>query len=191
MWHLSVPSVSLPTHPHLASLPPSPSVFFSVQSLPAARFVAYWHRAFGSPSHSTFRHALKQGFIRGIPYLTRHRVAKYPPLSLFTSFRHLDLLRKDISSSRPKIPPSCLGPVASLLPTRRASPRLASIHDSFPPNHSLKLGFEYVLVFSHLGYIHFFPLQSRTSSYASAFRLAAQIFASLSHPLRYRFEKGG
>ena len=114
---------------------------------------------------------------------------------------------KNIASFRPKIPPSCLGPVASLPPTRHASP-LAAIHDSFPPNHSLAhtvhrsewsaadlsgrfpipshLGFEYILVFNHLGYIHFVPLQSRTSSsYVSAFRLAAKFFASLSHPLRY------
>ncbi len=122
--------------PYRASIPPFPSAFFSMQSLPAARFVAYWHRAFGLPSLSTFRRALKQGFIRCIPYLTHHLVAKYPPLSLFTSFGHLDLLRKGISSSRPKIPPSCLGPVASLPPTRHASP-LAAIHDSFPPNRSL------------------------------------------------------
>ncbi len=209
LWHLSVPSVPrLPTQPHLQSISPSPSAFFSMQSLPAARFVAYWHHAFGSPSLSTFRRALKQGFIRSIPYLTHHLVAKYLPLSLPTSFGHLDLLRKNISSSRPKIPPSCLGPVASLPPTRRASPRLAAIHDSFPPDHSLAhtvhrsewsaaglsgrfpipshLGSEYILVFNHLGYIHFVSFQSRTSSsYVSAFRLAAKFFASLSHPLRY------
>ncbi len=169
LWHLSVPSVSLPTPSNLASLPPSPSAFFSVQSLLVARFVAYWHRAFGSPSLSTFRRALKQGFIRGVPYLTHHLVTKCPPLSLSISFGHLNLLHKGIASSRPKIPPSCLGPVASLPPALRASPRLSAIHDSFPPNHSLAhtvyrsewsvadltgrfpipshLGFEYILAF--------------------------------------------
>jgi hypothetical protein len=145
-----------------------------------------------------------------------HLVAKYPPLSLSTSFGHLDLLRKGISSSRPKVPPSCLGPVASLPLTRRASPRLAAIHNSFSPDHSLahivhrsewsaadlsarfpipshlgfeyilvfNLGFEYILVFNHLGYIHFVPLQSRTSSsYVSAFRLAVKILRlTLSSP---------
>jgi hypothetical protein len=138
LWHLSVPSVPrIPTQPHLPSISPSPYAFFSMQSLPAARFVAYLHRAFGSPSLSTFRRALKQGFNCGIPYLTHHLVAKYPTLSLSTSFGHLDLHRKNISSSRPKIPPSCLGPVVSLPSTRRASPRLAAIYDCFPPNHSL------------------------------------------------------
>ncbi len=101
-----------------------------------ARFVAYWHRAFGSPSLSTFHRALKHGFIRGIPHLTHHLVAKYPPLSLSTSFGHLDMLRKGISSSRPKIPPSCLGPVAPTPETRRASPHLAALHDWFPPDSS-------------------------------------------------------
>ncbi len=174
LWHLSVPSVPLPTPPHLAFLPLSPSAFFSAQSLPAARFVAYWHRAFGSPSLSTFRRALKRGFIRGIPHLTHHLVAKYPPLSLSTSFGHLDMLRKGISSSRPKISPSRLGPVAPTPETRRASPRLAALHDSFPPDSSRAhivhrsewsgadltgrcpipshLGFEYILIFNHLGY---------------------------------------
>ncbi len=79
----------------------------------------------------------KVSFAASPTLLTTLLVANYPPLSLSTSFGHLDLLRKNISSSRPKIPPSCLGPVASLPPTRRASPRLAAIHDSFPPNHSL------------------------------------------------------
>ena len=124
--------LSLSPH-HLASLPPSPSALFSVQSLPAARFVAYWHRAFGSPSLSTFRRALKHGFIRGIPHLTHHLVAKYPPLSLSTSFGHLDMLRKGISSSRPKIPPSCLGPVALPLKPVGLAPALLPYTTRFLP----------------------------------------------------------
>jgi hypothetical protein len=212
LWHLSVPSVPrLPTQPHLppTNIPPSPSAFFSMQPLPAARFVAYWHRAFDSSSLSTFRLALKQGFIRSIPYLTHHLVTKYPPLPLSTSFGHLDFLHKNISSSRPKIPPSCLGPVTSLLPTRRASPRLATIHDSFPPDHSLTntvhrsewsaadLSGRFPMP-SHLPWfrihsciqpLRLHPLCSSSVLHlfflCLGFRLAAKFFASLSHPLRY------
>ena len=62
LWYLQVPSLPQPNH--------APSVFFSLQELPHARFVAYWHRAFGSPSLSTFIDALSSNFIRGIPRLT-------------------------------------------------------------------------------------------------------------------------
>jgi hypothetical protein len=90
LWHLSVPHTSVASsHSAAAPLNP-PSAFFSLQSLTTARFVAYWHRAFGSPSLSTFLRALKLGYIHGIPLLTPKLVSKYPPLSLSTSFGHLD-----------------------------------------------------------------------------------------------------
>ncbi len=46
LWFLQVPPTPPPNH--------SPSILFSLQELPCARFVAYWHRAFGPPSLSTF-----------------------------------------------------------------------------------------------------------------------------------------
>ena len=95
LWYLTVPP---------APLPP-PAVLFSLQELPCARFVAYWHRAFGSPSLSTFLDALSSNFIQHIPRLTAALVRKYPPLSLATSFGHLDTLRQGIASTR-KSPPS-------------------------------------------------------------------------------------
>ena len=76
LWYLQVPSLPLPNH--------TPSIFFSLQELPHARFVAYWHHAFGSPSLSTFLDALSSNFIRNIPRLTAALVRKYPPLSLST-----------------------------------------------------------------------------------------------------------
>jgi hypothetical protein len=86
-------------------LPPHPTILFSLQELPCARFVAYGHRAFGSPSLSTFLDALSSNFIRQIPRLTASIVRKYPPLSLATSFGHLDTLRQGIAFTR-KSPPS-------------------------------------------------------------------------------------
>ena len=62
LWYLQVPSLPKPNH--------NPSILFSLQELPHARFVAYWHRAFGSPSLSTFLDALSSNFIRNIPRLT-------------------------------------------------------------------------------------------------------------------------
>jgi hypothetical protein len=58
LWYLQVPSLPKPHH--------TPSILFSLQELPHARFVAYWHRAFGSPSLSTFLDALSSNFIRDI-----------------------------------------------------------------------------------------------------------------------------
>jgi hypothetical protein len=136
LWYLSVPpapaafslAVAAPLHP--------PSAFFSLQSLTAARFVAYWYCAFSSPSLSTFLRALKLGFIRGMPLLTPKLVSKYPPLSLSTSFGHFDTLRKGIASTYKKISPSCLGPVVSMSVLPRTSPRLEAIQSSFPVNSS-------------------------------------------------------
>ncbi len=40
--------------------------------------------------------------------------------------------------------------------------------------------------FSHLNYVHFVPLKSRTSaSYGTAYRSASKFFSSLSHPLTH------
>jgi hypothetical protein len=132
LWHLSVPLA--PVAPSLAVAAPLPcsSALFSLQSLPAARFVAYWHRAFGSPSLSTFIKALTKGYIRVIPLLTAKLVSKYPPLSLSTSFGHLDTLRKEIASTRKTVSSSCLGPVTPLSVLPRISPRLADLQSSFP-----------------------------------------------------------
>jgi hypothetical protein len=105
-------------------------------------------------------------------------------------------------SSQQKIPSSCLDPVAPLPETRRASPHLAAIHDSFPPDSSLTrtvprsewsatdltgrfpipshLGSLTILVILtvFLSSLALLPLRLGCSS-------PAQFFASLSHPLRY------
>ena len=112
LWYLQVPSLPKSNH--------SPSVLFSLQELPHARFVAYWHRAFGSPSLSTFLDALSSNFIRGIPRLTAALVRKYPPLSLSTSFGHLDTLRQGIASTRRLPSPSALASTSSRRDRRRS-----------------------------------------------------------------------
>ena len=117
LWFLQVPLPPKPAH--------SPTMLFTLQELPCARFVAYWHRAFGSPALSTFLDALSSNFIRGIPRLTPSLVRKYPSLALATSYSHLDTLRQGIASTRKSPSPSALA-LPSTLATRR---RLAFLHD--------------------------------------------------------------
>ena len=100
LWFFSAPQ------PH--NLPSPPTALFSLSSLPLARFVAYHHRAFGSPPISTFLRALSRGYIHGIPKLTATLVRKFPPLSLATSYGHLDTLRQGVNSTRRSPPSTCL-----------------------------------------------------------------------------------
>ncbi len=111
-----------PSTPHHA-----PSILFTLQELPCARFVAYWHRAFGSPSLSTFINALISDFI-SIPRLTPALVRKYPPLSCATSFGHLDTLRQGIASPRRSPSPHALGSSAAPL-SRKPRRRMAFLKD--------------------------------------------------------------
>ncbi len=100
LWFFSAPQ------PHIL---PSPStVLFSLSSLPLARFVAYHHRSFGSPPISTFLRALSRGYIHGIPKLTPTLARKFPPLSLATSYGHLDTLRQGVDSTRRTPPSTCV-----------------------------------------------------------------------------------
>jgi hypothetical protein len=122
------PPLSLLFYPVL-SLPPltcgssvSYSANFTLSSLPFARFVSYMHRAFGSPSISTFTRALSRGFIHGISTLTASLVRKFPPLSLSTSFGHLDLLRQGSASTRKLCSDAILSAVTPPIP--RTSPRI-------------------------------------------------------------------
>jgi hypothetical protein len=105
----------------------APSILFTLQELPCARFVACWHRAFGSPSLSTLIDALASDFI-SIPRLTPALVRKYPPLSCGTSFGHLDTLRQGIASTRCSPSPHALASSAALL-SRKSRRRMAFLQD--------------------------------------------------------------
>jgi hypothetical protein len=109
-------------------------------------------------------------------------------------------LRRGIASTRKPFPSSCLGPVVSRVSARLAVPlpptaslsftvhrdewTAADLTVQFPnPSH---LGHEYLLVFLHLGYIHYVPMPSRTSaSYVSAFRSTFAFFSSHSHHISH------
>ncbi len=208
LWHITVPPTSpLPLSP--------PSALFTLQALPSARFVAYWHRAFGSPSISTFIRALTRGFIRNIPALTAALVRKFPPPSLSTSFGHLNTLRRGIASTRLKLSPTAVAlgssspPVSSASSSAsrvlRASARLASPI----PSGATKAftvyrdqwtaaeltgrnpvpshnSYEYILVVTHHGYIRYVPMKSRhAASYVRVFKSVLQFFASFAHPLTF------
>ena len=80
----------------------------SIHNVSDASFVLYHHRAFGSPVLSTFLKAIRAGYLASIPRLTATIVLRNPPLSLATSFGHLDACRKGLHSTRQSFPPSLL-----------------------------------------------------------------------------------
>ena len=143
-----------------------------------------------------------------------HLVSPHKQLTLSSSYGHLDLLRKGLSSTRPQISSSILSSVACPSVSPRTSVRLAPFPLDSPrashcrtwyrttkPNPRKDWsaadltgrfpvpssgGYEYLLIILHRNYIHAVPMSSRTSSaYISAFRSACRFFASLSHPLTH------
>jgi hypothetical protein len=117
LWFFKVPHPHPPTllFTQALSYPSLHSANFTLFSLPHARYVSYLHRAFGSPSVSTFLRAFTRGFIHGLPQLTPSLVRKFPPLSIPTSLGHLDTLR-GIASTRKPTPSTLLGPVLPATP---------------------------------------------------------------------------
>ncbi len=76
-------------------------------------------------SISTFTRAISRGFIHGITTLTASLVRKFPPLSLSSSYGHLDLLRKGLASPRRLIASSITNfVVCPSVPSPRTSARL-------------------------------------------------------------------
>jgi hypothetical protein len=117
LWFLQVPTPPKPHH--------SPTILFTLQELPCARFVAYWHRAFGTTSLSTFLDICSL-----LQLHSRHSSSdtqpcpEISPLSLSLP-SHLDTLRQGIASTRKSPSPSALA-LPSTHATRR---RLAFLHD--------------------------------------------------------------
>ena len=114
---VSVPpllTTELTTSQALLSRAAALSVIPHIHNLDDAAFVSYHHRAFGSPSISTFIRAISKGRFPSLRRLTVKLVRLNPPLSPHTSFGHLDLIRKNLHSTRKLDPPSTiLGPVSN------------------------------------------------------------------------------
>ena len=64
--------------------------------------IAFSHAALFSPVLSTLEYALRSNFIIHFPGLTVPLLRKYPPKSLATAKGHLDQIRKNIRSTKPK-----------------------------------------------------------------------------------------
>ena len=69
-----------------------------------ADLVAFAHAALFSPALSTLDKALAKGILPAFPGLTRETLKKYPPFSEATTMGHLDNRRKNIQSTKPKVP---------------------------------------------------------------------------------------
>ena len=78
--------------------PTTPPIF----NLKDAAFATYISRSLGSPSNSTLLKAIRRGYI-SIRGLTTKLLLRNPPQSLFTALGHLDVVRKNLRSS--KTPP--------------------------------------------------------------------------------------
>ena len=81
---------------------------------------ASWPTGTAHSVHPPSPRSLSSNFIRGIPRLTAALVRKYPPLSLATSFGHLDTLRQGIASTRKLPSPSALASTPSRRDRRRS-----------------------------------------------------------------------
>ena len=80
-----------------------PSLLSSIRNIKDATFVTYHHRSFGSPSSTTFLHAIRAGWIN-IRGLDGKKVSRNPPVAIATACGHMDLIRKGLRSSSTKPP---------------------------------------------------------------------------------------
>ena len=180
------PAFTPPPLPALAAVP-------HVHNLADASFVAYHHRAFGSPPISSFLKAIRRGAFPHLPRLTARLVQQNPPLSPFTSFGHLDLVSQFLRSSSKPPPRAVLAaPAADPEPADRSVlqarciPRsewlAADLTGRFPVRS--RSGQEYVLVTSLHGYIHVEAMPSRTAAaYVAAFSRVFNFFRGRGFPV--------
>ena len=72
----------------------------SVLSLPSDRkFVQFTYASFGSPAISTYKRAIRKGYLSTIPRLTPALFGKHTPNSVATAMGHLDRRRQGLDSS--------------------------------------------------------------------------------------------
>ena len=113
LWSLDIPPITPPTTALTCIVfsPPGPELTVthtallakntvpSIRNLDDAGYVAYQHRAFGSPAISTFIQAIRHGWIK-IRRLTASLVLRNPPLSVHTAYGHLDAQSKNAATTR-------------------------------------------------------------------------------------------
>ena len=212
VWRLHIPKAP-PFQPpdtlHIPRAPSPPITAFSINpsappisNLNDASFTTYISRALGSPSNTTLLNAIRRGYIK-IRGLTTKILLRNPPQSLFTSLGHLDLVRKNLRST--KIPP--FQPSLALASLRSSTP---SLWDSLDPTSldcppfirtvsrdeaaasdltgqlpvASRRGNKYILITVFRGYIHYTPQKSRSASdYVLSFASILAFFAAHSMPL--------
>jgi len=123
VWRLHIPPLLPPQPP--PSIIPLISAFSinpttpPISNLKDAAFATYVSRSLGSPSNSTLLNAIRRGYIT-IRGLTTKLLLRNPPQSLFTALGHLDVVRKNLRSS--KTPP--FQPSLALASLRSSTPSL-------------------------------------------------------------------
>jgi hypothetical protein len=207
--HPTSPSFSPPGYlAHYPTFPPLITAFSinptapPISNLKDASFTTYISRALGSPSNTTLLHAIRRGYIE-IRGLTIKLFLCNPPQSLSTALGHLDLVRKNLRST--KTPP--FQPSLALASLRSSTP---SLWDSLDPTSldcptfirtvsrddsatsdltgqlpvESRRGDKYILITVFRGYIHYTPQNSRSSSdYVSSFASILAFFTVHSQPL--------
>ena len=93
----------------------------------AAELMAYAHSALFSPALSTLETALHNGYVRNFPGLTSKTLRRHPPKSVATAKGHLDQTRKNLRSTKPKVP-------TNNTPDDVAPPDPTDTTDTFPPH---------------------------------------------------------
>ena len=205
MWRLHIPHPpphQPPEFPHpplaLSINPTSPPI----TNIKDASFTTYISRALGSPTNTTLLNALRRGYLK-IRGLTIPLFLRNPPQSLSIALGHLDLVRKNLRSTKH---PS-YQPALALAALRSSTP---SLWDSLDPTsvdcppfiHTFsrddsaasdltgqlpvesRRGNKYVLITVFRGYIHFTPQKSRSASdYVSSFASILAFFTAHSQPL--------
>ena len=160
-----------------------------------ADFVAFVHASFGYPTHSTFLHAVRMGWLSQYPRLTAAMVSANPPHAIATAKGHLDQTRQVKKSRRGRIP-SARVHVPSEYHTAIADDDLfddpdicVKTYDLTDPIHAdltakfpvtSRKGNQYLLVACWHGYCHFEAMPSRTaSSYVHAYTNVLAFFRGL------------
>jgi hypothetical protein len=136
VWRLRISPLHFtpPDTLHISPTPSPPTTAFSINptvppisNLKDASFTTYISRALGSSSNTILLNAIRHGYIK-IRGLTIKLFLRNPPQSLFTALGHLDLVRKNLRST--KTPP--FQPSLDLASLRSSTP---SLWDSLDPNH--------------------------------------------------------